>query len=153
MPNSSSSKYVKRHRHRRRHTKSRRHAKKYTIKKVMRGCSSKQVGGATAPLGSSSAGGAELSVPPGTGGAHLDNLKAGASNLLKIAALNNVSGGSPNAFTQITPLHTSTQNSATPSTTKSNVQGGGYKSKHRRHRYKKSIGRRGRSRRFRGSRK
>jgi hypothetical protein len=33
------------------------------------------------------------------------------------------------------------------------TQTGGYKSKHRRRHYKKSIGRKGRSRRFRGSRK
>jgi hypothetical protein len=33
------------------------------------------------------------------------------------------------------------------------AQTGGYKSKHRRRNYKKSIGRKGRSRRFRGSRK
>jgi len=149
MPNSSSSKYVKRHRHRRRHTKSRRHAKKYTIKKVMRGCSSKQYGGTTTTLGSSSAGGAELSVPPGTGGANLDNLKASAANLFNLQKL--AGAGIPVANTITTPLNTSTQNSGTPSTAKG--QGGGYKSKHRRHRYKKSIGRRGRSRRFRGSRK
>jgi hypothetical protein len=142
MPNSSSSKYVKRRRHR--HTKSRRHAKKYTIKKVMRGCSSKQYGGATAPLGSSSAGGAELSVPPGTGGAHLDNLKASAANLFNLQKL--ASAGNPVANTITTPINIGTPSKAT-------VQGGGYKSKHRRHRYKKSIGRRGRSRRFRGSRK
>ena len=144
MPNSSSSKYVKRHRHR--HTKSRRHAKKYTIKKVMRGCSSKQYGGATAPLGSS---GVEVNVPHHTSPAQLENLKGGSGILLKIAALNNVSGGSPEAFKNITTINTVTP--STPSTT--TVQGGGYKSKHRRHRYKKSIGRRGRSRRFRGSRK
>ena len=144
MPNSSSSKYVKRHRHR--HTKSRRHAKKYTIKKVMRGCSSKQYGGATAPLGSS---GVEVNVPHHTSPAQLENLKGGSGILLKIAALNNVSGPSPEAFKNITTIKTVTP--STPSTT--TVQGGGYKSKHRRHRYKKSIGRRGRSRRFRGSRK
>ena len=137
MPNSSSSKYVKRHRHRHRHTKSRSHAKKYTIKKVMRGCSSKQYGGNS---------GVEVKVPPGTSAAQLENLKGGSGNLLKIAALNNVSGGSPEAFKNITPMNIGTPSTATG-------QSGGYKSKHRRHRYKKSIGRRGRSRRFRGSRK
>jgi hypothetical protein len=145
MPNSSSSKYVKRRRHR--HTKSRRHAKKYTIKKVMRGCNSKQYGGATAPLGSSSASGApngvvELSKPHGTTPAQAASQAAGASNLLKLQNL--ASAGNPAANTITTPINI---------TTKTNVQGGGYKSKHRRHRYKKSIGRRGRSRRFRGSRK
>lgn len=145
MPNSSSSKYVKRHRHRHRHTKSRSHAKKYTIKKVMRGCSSKQYGGA--PLGSSSVGGAqnggvEMSVPHNTSPAQLENLKGGSSNVIALKQFANL--GSAPAYTS-----SSTQNF----TAVAGKQSGGYKSKHRRHRYKKSIGRRGRSRRFRGSRK
>ena len=151
MPNSSSSKYVKRRRHR--HTKSRRHAKKYTIKKVMRGCSSKQYGGTTTTLGSSNVGSnvdgaphgsAEMSVPPGTPQAHAATLRVGAANLLKLQNL--ATAGNPVATTSPTPI-------SYAKTSNGQVQGGGYKSKHRRHRYKKSIGRRGRSRRFRGSRK
>jgi hypothetical protein len=143
MPNSSSSKYVKRHRHRHRHTKSRSHAKKYTIKKVMRGCNSKQYGGA--PLGSSSVGGAqnggvEISVPHGASAAQLETLKGGSAALLKMSTF----PPKPEAYTS-----SSTQNF----TVVGGKQSGGYKSKHRRHRYKKSIGRRGRSRRFRGSHK
>ena len=145
MPNSSSSKYVKRHRHRHRHTKSRSHAKKYTIKKVMRGCNSKQYGGATTTLGSSSVGGAqnggvEISVPHGASAAQLETLKGGSVALLKMSTF----PPKPEAYTS-----SSTQNF----TAVGGKQSGGYKSKHRRHRYKKSIGRRGRSRRFRGSRK
>ena len=138
MPNSSSSKYVKRRRHR--HTKSRSHAKKYTIKKVMRGCSSKQYGGAT--LGSSNMG-VELSVAQGT----TPHQAATQANMAKLVIdLQNTAAGqgNPAPFT-----HSSTQNF----TAVGGKQSGGYKSKHRRHRYKKSIGRRGRSRRFRGSRK
>ena len=147
MPNSSSSKYVKRHRHRHRHTKSRSHAKKYTIKKVMRGCSSKQYGGAL--LGSSNVGGAphgsvEVPVAQGTTQAQAATQRAGAANLLNLQKL--ASAGTPVANTNTTPINIGTPSTATG-------QGGGYKSKHRRHRYKKSIGRRGRSRRFRGSRK
>jgi hypothetical protein len=149
MPNSSSSKYVKRRRHR--HTKSRRHAKKYTIKKVMRGCSSKQYGGA--PLGSSNVGGnvgaaphgsVELSVAQGTTPHQAATQQASAANLLNLQKL--ASAGNPVATTSPTPINYA-------KTSNGQVQGGGYKSKHRRHRYKKSIGRRGRSRRFRGSRK
>jgi hypothetical protein len=135
MPNSSSSKYVKRRAHRR--TKSRRHAKKYTVKKVMRGCSSKQSGGAP-PLGNSAVGGngnkVEVPVTPGTSNQHSETNAAGAAVVLKAQAFTSGSG-TPKAF----------PNTAT--------QTGGYKSKHRRRRYKKSIGRKGRSRRFRGSRK
>ena len=134
MPNSSSSKYVKRHRHR--HTKSRRHAKKYTIKKVMRGCSSKQYGGA--PHGSM-----ELSVAQGTTPHQAATQRDMANILLKLQTTA-AGQGNPAPFT-----HSSTQNF----TAVGGKQSGGYKSKHRRHRYKKSIGRRGRSRRFRGSRK
>jgi hypothetical protein len=152
MPNSSSSKYVKRHR--RRHTKSRRHAKKYTIKKVMRGCSSKQYGGTTTTLGSSSVGGAqnggvgvELSVAQGTSAATAASQAHSAANLLKLQEIVKVSGkGASEPYTS-----SSTQNFTAVAPT--SIQSGGYKSKHRRHRYKKSIGRRGRSRRFRGSRK
>jgi hypothetical protein len=145
MPNSSSSKYVKRRRHR--HTKSRRHAKKYTIKKVMRGCSSKQYGGA--PLGSSNVsaaphGSVEVPVAQGTTPAQAATQQASAANLLNLQKL--ASAGNPVATTSPTPINIGTPSTATG-------QGGGYKSKHRRHRYKKSIGRRGRSRRFRGSRK
>ena len=138
MPNSSSSKYVKRRRHR--HTKSRRHAKKYTIKKVMRGCSSKQYGGATTTLGSS---GVEVPIAQNTSTAAAASQAHSAANLLKLQAL--VAGqGTSEPYTS-----TSKHNF----TAVGGKQSGGYKSKHRRHRYKKSIGRRGRSRRFRGSRK
>lgn len=147
MPNSSSSKYVKRRRHR--HTKSRSHAKKYTIKKVMRGCNSKQYGGATTTLGSSSVGGAphgsvEVPVARGTTQAQAATQQASAANLLQLQNL--ASAGNPVATTSPTPINYA-------KTSNGQVQGGGYKSKHRRHRYKKSIGRRGRSRHFRGSRK
>ena len=147
MPNSSSSKYVKmrRHRHRHRHTKSRRLAKKYTIKKVMHGCSSKQIGGATASLGSSNVSGGgtiEVNMPHNAvrmGGA--DNILAAYANVANANATKVVMGGKPESYTSTNQLaYTSTQT-------------GGYKSKHRRRRYKKSIGRKGRSRRFRGSRK
>ena len=109
----------------------------------MRGCNSKQYGGA--PLGSSSVGGAqnggvEISVPHGASAAQLETLKGGSAALLKM-----------NTFPPAPPPYTSssTQNF----TAVVGKQSGGYKSKHRKHRYKKSIGRRGRSRRFRGSRK
>jgi len=107
----------------------------------MRGCSSKQVGGAT-PLASSNVGGTEINVPHGTSADQLDNLKASSANFLNLQKL--ASAGNPVPTTSPTPINIATG---------TNVQGGGYKSKHRRHRYKKSIGRRGRSRRFRGSRK
>lgn len=149
MPNSSSSKYVKRRRHR--HTKSRRHAKKYTIKKVMRGCSSKQYGGAllgssnvSSNVGAAPHGSVEVPVARGTTQAQAATQQASAANLLQLQNL--ASAGNPVATTSPTPINIGTPSTAT-------VQGGGYKSKHRRHRYKKSIGRRGRSRRFRGSRK
>ena len=130
MPNSSSSKYVKRRRHR--HTKSRRHANKYTIKKVMRGCSSKQVGGAKL----------EVHIPPGTSAQQKDILQNAGTAALHAKNF----PSKPEAYTS-----SSTQNFAAVGGNA--AQSGGYKSKHRRHRYKKSIGRRGRSRRFRGSRK
>ena len=130
MPNSSSSKYVKRRRHRR--TKYRRHAKKYTVKKVMRGCSSSQYGGA-APLGNTAVGGTvELAVGKSSP-IQIAGQQQSASNAMALQELARASRSSP-----YTPTYT---------------QKGGYKSKHRRRRYKKSIGRKGRSRRFRGSRK
>ena len=132
MPNSSSSKYVKRRRHRHRHTKSRRHANKYTIKKVMRGCSSKQVGGAKL----------ELHMP--------HNASAQQKVILQNAST--AALHAKNFPSKPEPYNSSsTQNFAAVGGNA--AQSGGYKSKHRRHRYKKSIGRRGRSRRFRGSRK
>ena len=148
MPNSSSSKYVKmrRHRHRHRHTKSRRHAKKYTIKKVMHGCSSKQIGGATASLGSSNVSGGgtiEVNMPHNAvrmGGA--DNILAATANVANANATKLAMDGKPESYTSTNKLaYTATA-----------TQKGGYKSKHRRRRYKKSIGRKCRSRRFRGSR-
>ena len=137
MANSSSSKYVKRRRHRHVHgrTKSRRHAKKYTIRKVMHGCSSRQNGGAVT----------EVPIPSGTvnigGQAAKENLIGGAVAYKQVAAVLKVQGGNPPEYK--------------PTFTQSftNAQKGGYKSKHRRRHYKKSIGRKGRSRRFRGSRK
>ena len=141
MPNSSSSKYVKRRAHRR--TKSRRHAKKYTVKKVMRGCNSKQYGGAQVPLGNSAVGGngnkVEVSVLPGTNPQHAQTSADAAKAVLKAQTFAGGSG-TPEAYTPTTVPINATQK-------------GGYKSKHRRRRYKKSIGRKGRSRRFRGSRK
>jgi len=116
----------------------------------MRGCSSKQYGGA--PLGSSSASGApngvvELSKPHGTTPAQAASQAQMAGTLIDLQ--NTAKGQVPGSPTAYTP--TSTQNfTAVGGNT---AQSGGYKSKHRRHRYKKSIGRRGRSRRFRGSRK
>ena len=114
MPNSSSSKYVKRHRHRHRHTKSRSHAKKYTIKKVMRGCSSKQYGGAS--LGSSNVGGAphgsvEVPVAQGTTQAQAATQRAGAANLLQLQNL--ASAGTPVANTNTTPINIGTPSTAT----------------------------------------
>jgi len=157
MPNSSSSKYVKmrRHRHRHKHTKSRRHAKKYTIKKVMHGCSSKQIGGATASLGSSNVSGGggggtiEVNMPHNAarmGG--VNNIMAATTNVARAIETKAVIG-TPGPSSTIAPLaYTATAPLAYTSTS----QKGGYKSKHRRRRYKKSIGRKCRSRRFRGSR-
>ena len=140
MANSSSSKYVKRRRHRHVHgrTKSRRHAKKYTIRKVMHGCSSRQNGGAVT----------EVPIPPNTvnigGQAAKDNIVNIAGVHGKLAAVLKAQGGVKppteyNSQTKLLYAHT--------------LQKGGYNSKHRRRHYKKSIGRKGRSRRFRGSRK
>ena len=149
MPNSSSSKYVKRRAHRR--TKSRRHAKKYTIKKVMRGCNSKQYGGAQVPLGNSAVGGngntVGVGVPPGTNPGSADAITKASAAVLKAQTFAGDTG-TPEEFTDKVQINAN--NSAT---TGSPPQKGGYKSKHRRRRYKKSIGRKGRSRRFRGSRK
>ena len=139
MPNSSSSKYVKRRAHRR--TKSRRHAKKYTIKKVMRGCNSKQYGGAQVPLGNSAVGGngntVHVGVPNNATGGSADAITKASAAVLKAQTFAGGSG-TPEAYTPTTVPINATQK-------------GGYKSKHRRRRYKKSIGRKGRSRRFRGS--
>ena len=138
MANSSSSKYVKRRRHRHVHgrTKSRRHAKKYTIRKVMHGCSSRQNGGAVT----------EVPIPPNTvnigGQAAKENLIGGAKAYHHVAAVLKAQGGNPTEY----KLTNQISYANTP-------QKGGYKSKHRRRQYKKSIGRKGRSRRFRGSRK
>jgi len=130
MPNSSSSKYVKRHRHRHRHTKSRRHANKYTIKKVMRGCSSKQVGG----------GKLEVHMPPNA--SEQQKVILQNASIAAIHAKNYPS--KPEPYTS-----SSSQNFAAVGV--NTAQSGGYKSKHRRHRYKKSVGRRGRSRRCKDS--
>ena len=139
MPNSSSSKYVKRRAHRR--TKSRRHAKKYTIKKVMRGCNSKQYGGAQVPLGNSAVGGngntVPVNMPSNATGSSKEAITQASMAALKTQTL--AAGGPPEAYTPGVQINA--------------TQKGGYKSKHRRRRYKKSIGRKGRSRRFRGSRK
>ena len=133
MPNSSSSKYVKRRAHRR--TKSRRHAKKYTVKKVMRGCSSTQYGGA-APLGNTAVSGTvELAV--------------GKSSPTQIAGQQQ-SAGNVLALQQLAGASTSAKYTPNIAPKGVDTQKGGYKSKHRRRRYKKSIGRKGRSRRFRG---
>jgi len=135
MPNSSSSKYVKRRRHihRHRHTKSRRHANKYTIKKVMRGCSSKQVGGAKQ----------EVDIPHNASDQQKIILQKASSAVIN----------AKNFPTKPEPYSPSSSSQNFAAVGGNTAQSGGYKSKHRRHRYKKSIGRRGRSRRFRGSRK
>ena len=132
MANSSSSKYVKRHRHRHGHgrTKSRRHAKKYTIKKVMHGCNSRQNGGAVT----------EVPMP------HNAAMLGGKGNIVN-AAINY------KAIEKFSALGNPTEYKPTFTQSFTNAQKGGYKSKHRRRHYKKSIGRKGRSRRFRGSRK
>ncbi len=116
----------------------------------MRGCSSKQYGGAP-PLGNSAVGGngnkVELSV--GNSSPHqIEGQMKSAHNLL---ALKQLGGDPPKEYTQNTQINVAAAvPAAVPATT---GQNGGYKSKHRRRRYKKSIGRKGRSRRFRGSRK
>ena len=143
MPNSSSSKYVKRRAHRR--SKSRRHAKKYTIKKVMRGCNSKQHGGAQ-PLGNSPAGGTvDVSMPSNATPGSQDAIKQASKLVLQTQTFAGGTG-TPEAYTSTVTTNISATNGSA-------IQKGGYKSKHRRRRYKKSIGRKGRSRRFRGSRK
>ena len=139
MANSSSSKYVKRRRHRHIHgrTKSRRHAKKYTIRKVMHGCNSRQNGGA-------SPGGTVVPMPHNAaalGGK--DNIVNASINYKAIEKVLLAQGGT-NPPPEYKPTFTQSF---------TNAQKGGYKSKHRRRHYKKSIGRKGRSRRFRGSRK
>lgn len=145
MTHSSSSKYIRnrrhRHKHGHRHTKSRRHAKKYTIRKVMRGCSSRQNGGATV----SSSSGTVVSMP------HNAAMLGGKGNIThaaiahqKVGALLMAQGGNPAPYESKNVIGFT----SAPAT-----QTGGYKSKHRRRHYKKSIGRKGRSRRFRGSRK
>ena len=143
MPNSSSSKYVKKYRHRHRHTKARRHAKKYTLKKVMRGCSSEQTGGATSPI-LSAANGTPVTIPAVAGKV------GGGDNILQAA-------GAHQQVARLAALGSAAPYTASESSKPmfgvvgANAQSGGNKSKYRRHRYKKSIGRRGRSRRFRGS--
>lgn len=142
MANSSSSKYVKRRRHRDKHihTKSRRHAKKYTIKKVMHGCNSRQNGGAVTevpmPHNAAMLGGKGNIVNAAINYKAIENL-----SLAQARGNGHAQGGNPPEYK--------------PTFTQSftNAQKGGYKSKHRRRHYKKSIGRKGRSRRFRGSRK
>jgi hypothetical protein len=141
MPNSSSSKYVKKHRHRHRHTKARRHAKKYTLKKVMRGCSSQQTGGATSPI-LSAGNGTPVPIPAVAGkvggGTNIINAAIAHQQVARLASLGNAA-----PYTSLsTPMF---------GVVGANAQSGGNKSKYRRHRYKKSICRRGRSRRFRGS--
>jgi uncharacterized 2Fe-2S/4Fe-4S cluster protein (DUF4445 family) len=132
MPNSSSSKYVKRRRHihRHRHTKSRIHANKYTIKKVMRGCSSKQVGG----------GKLEVHIPHNANDQQKHILRNASSAVVNA---NNF------PVKPVPYIPSSSQNFAAVGG--NTAQSGGYKSKHRRHRYKKSVGRRGRSRRCKDS--
>lgn len=144
MANSSSSKYVKirRHRHKHGHTKSRRHTKKYTIRKVMHGCNSRQNGGAV-PTASPS-GGTIVPMP------HNASSLGGAANIINgakahqhVGGILAAQGGNPAPYVSTAPKYVPPPQ----------AQAGGYKSKHRRRRYKKSIGRKGRSRRFRGSRK
>ena len=109
----------------------------------MRGCSSKQYGGAQ-PHASSAAGGTiDVHIPP-----HADKGSAGViTEAAKAAANASILKG---AGTPAEYKPTTQTNTAVPAAT---GQKGGYKSKHRRRRYKKSIGRKGRSKRFRGSRK
>jgi hypothetical protein len=99
----------------------------------MHGCSSKQIGGAVT----------EVPMPHNAamlGGK--DNIINGAVAHQQVANFLKVQGINP-------PLEYNQQTRIAYS----RPQIGGYKSKHRRRHYKKSIGRKGRSRRFRGSRK
>jgi hypothetical protein len=104
----------------------------------MHGCSSKQIGGAVTevpmPHNAAMLGGKDNIIKASI------NYKA-IENLSIAQGLGQAQGGNPPEYK--------------PTFTQSftNAQRGGYKSKHRRRHYKKSIGRKGRSRRFRGSRK
>jgi hypothetical protein len=112
----------------------RRKNKNGTMRKVMRGCNSMQYGGASAPLGM-------LEVPQPHNGGNTNPINVHLSKSL--TSLQMAAGNKPPVIADH-PIH----NSFT-STADNKMSGGSYKSKHRRVRYKKSIARRGRSRRFR----
>jgi hypothetical protein len=97
----------------------------------MHGCSSKQIGGTVVPMPYNAA---------SLGAKEFITQAAGAQQ--QVANFLKVQGTNPPAEYKL-----QTQIAY------SSPQKGGYKSKHRRRHYKKSIGRKGRSRRFRGSRK
>jgi len=96
----------------------------------MHGCSSKQVGGAKL----------EVHIPPNASKEAIAMIQGGSTAVVN--AKNFPAKPEPYNFS-------STQNFAAVGG--NTAQSGGYKSKHRRHRYKKSIGRRGRSRRCKDS--
>ena len=121
-----------RHRHRRKN-------KNGTIRKVMRGCNGRQYGGASPPLGM-------MQVPQAHNGSSstqtTNNTNTNlASSLLKLQM---VAGNKPPVIDNH-PM----PNNFTASAPATAMSGGSHKSKHKRLRYKKSIARRGRSRRFR----
>jgi hypothetical protein len=107
----------------------RRKNKNGTIRKVMRGCNGRQYGGGSAPLGM-------MEVPQPHNGGNTNPINVHLSKSLtnlQMAATNK-----PDVLKDH-PIH----NNFT------SMSGGSHKSKHRRLRHKKSIARRGRSRRFR----
>ena len=120
----------------------RRKNKNGTIRKVMRGCSW-QNGGAPAPLGM-------IEVPQSHGGSSSTaTTNATNVNLAKsLASLQVVAGNKPPVIDNH-PVRNNFSSSSSTTTSGDKMSGGSYKSKHRRVRYKKSIGRKSRSRRFR----
>jgi hypothetical protein len=118
----------------------RRKNKNGTIRKVMRGCSW-QNGGAPAPLGM-------IEVPQSHGGSS-STATTNATNVQlakSLSSLQMVAGNKPPVIDNHR-VHNSFSSSTTTGGDK--MSGGSYKSRHRRLRYKKSIGRKSRSRRFR----
>ena len=125
-----------RHNHRRKN-------KNGTIRKVMRGCNGRQYGGTSAPLGM-------MQVPQSHGGASstqtTNNTNTNlASSLLKLQM---VAGNKPPVIDNH-PMPNNFTAGAPATAPATAMSGGSHKSKHKRLRYKKSIARRGRSRRFR----
>jgi len=122
----------------------RRKNKNGTIRKVMRGCSSRQYGGATTPVGMTE-------VPQASGRAANSTAHANNVTLSKhLLAMGQLAGNKPDVHENHPIYNNFTAGSTTSANSSSaKMTGGSYKSRHRRLRYKKSIGRRGRSRRFR----